>query len=66
MKIKQHIRGSVLGDDNSCISLCGELVPFGNWKAGAAYEGLRIVGMGADEFCSDCQREWIRLHSEKP
>jgi hypothetical protein len=49
--------------DRSTWSLCGKFVPYGQWKAGAAYQGLRILGLEPDEFCADCQREWLRLHN---
>lgn len=65
MSEKQHLRGSALASDNSCISLCGEVVQFGAWKSGAAYEGLRIVGTPADEFCAECCREWLKLRNQR-
>lgn len=46
-------------------TLCGVRVPFGEWLAGAAYEGMHILGGEASDFCAECQREWLRLRNTR-
>lgn len=45
------------------ITLCTKRVPFGQWKAGAAYQGLMLLGVTANNFCPDCQRVWVKEHA---
>lgn len=64
--MKQHIRGDVVSDSGDTLALCGKIALKGEWKAGAAFHGLRILGMGADEFCAECSRLWLReVNTEK-
>lgn len=57
--LKEHI-GEALKHDGLGATLCGEVAPAGRWKAGAAYQGLAILGVKSNQFCAICQREWIR------
>ena len=59
--MKEHIRAGEVAQDGSAVALCGARAEAGQWKAGAAYQGLRILGMEVDKFCPECQREWLRV-----
>jgi hypothetical protein len=58
--IKEHIRASAVREDGGCVALCGAFAPSGQWKAGAAYQGLMILGGKPEDFCPECSRLWLK------
>jgi hypothetical protein len=56
--MKEHIAGP-----DTPYTLCGKPRVDGQWKAGAAYQGLRTLGVGPDMFCPECQRIWTRYNT---